>query len=58
MKAPAKTFQDLEVWKSSHALVLRMIDLYSALAKKNNHSASCERVAGRRTAAILDAPHS
>jgi hypothetical protein len=34
----------------------RMIDLYSTLPKKNNHSASCERVAGRPTAAILDAP--
>jgi len=32
-----------------------MIDLYSTLPKKNNHSASCERVAGRPTAAILDA---
>ena len=33
----------------------RMIDLYGALPKKNNHSASCERVAGRPAAAILDA---
>ena len=32
-----------------------MIDLYNTLPKKNNHSASCERVAGRPTAAILDA---
>ena len=57
MKTPAKTFQDLEVWKNSHAFVLRMIDLYSALPKKNNHCASGERVAGRPTAAILDALH-
>jgi hypothetical protein len=33
----------------------RMIDLYSSLPKKNSHSASWERVAGRPTAAILDA---
>ena len=32
-----------------------MINLYSILPKKNNLSASCERVAGRPTAAILDA---
>ncbi|MGA2939349.1 MAG: hypothetical protein ABSF52_19940 [Syntrophobacteraceae bacterium] len=32
-----------------------MIDIYSTLPKKNNHCASCERVAGRPTAAILDA---
>ena len=31
-------------------VVPRMINLYSTLSKKNNHSAACERVAGRPTA--------
>jgi hypothetical protein len=33
-----------------------MINLYGTLPKKNSRYASCERVAGRPTAAILDAP--
>ena len=33
-----------------HKPIPRMTDLYSALQKENNHSALCERVAGRPTA--------
>ena len=36
-----------------HNHLPRILDLYSTPPKKNNHPASCERVAGRPTAAVL-----